>query len=56
MPAARIAALAAAPMPAESQSSPPPAAWTVLWYAAMGCGLVGHVGGPGSWYAYEVMG
>src|SRR3954452_7644290 len=55
-PAARIVKLAAAPMPAESQSKPSSVAWTLPWYSVMGFGLVGHVGGAGSCEAYSVRG
>ena len=50
MPTSAIAnsPAAAAPMPADSQSRPESGALTTARGGAMGCGLVGHVGGPGS--------
>src|SRR5919204_2211425 len=50
MPTSAIAnsPAAAAPMPADSQSRPESGALTTVRGGAMGCGLVGHVGGPGS--------
>src|SRR5919198_6100595 len=39
---------AAARMPADSQSRPESGAFTTARGGAMGCGLVGHVGGPGT--------